>query len=82
MCHLGKVRAAVARAGAGNGERQLVALSVISILLLGEWGKEPACVQITNPDSGRVARSSIGRICSVEEVLGTHSITWISFELP
>lgn len=78
MCYLEKVRVALARAGAGNGERQLVALSVISILPSpGSVGKGASLCPRYIPDWGRVAHSSIVRICSAEEELGTRSVTWI-----
>lgn len=78
MCHLEKVRAALARAGAGNGERQLVALSAVSILPSpGSVGKGASLCPRYVPDSGRVAHGSVVCICSAEEALGTYSVTQI-----
>lgn len=78
MCYLEKVRVSLARAGAGNRERQLVALAVISVLPSpGSVGKGASLCPRYLPDWGRVAHSSIVYLCSAEEALGTRSVTWI-----
>lgn len=73
----GEDQRALARAEAGNGERQLVALSAISILPSGSMGKGASLRLRYIPDSGRVAHSSGVCICSAEEALGTHFVTQI-----
>jgi len=78
MCHVEKVRVALARAGLGNGERQLVALAAVSSV--PSPGSQP--VPEAHPELGRVARSSMVRICSAEEALGPRSVTRVWFKLP